>query len=199
MIHILAINGSYRKDGITDQALNEIIRNVIANGAQVEQVDLRDYPINFCLNCRECCLLPGVLPGNCVQNDGMQDLIDKIEHADAFILASPINFGSVTALFKRFMERLTVYAYWPWEMNYPRYRKDPLVIKKKAIIITSCAAPGIFGRLFYSSHKQLKMTARIIGAKTVGGLYTGLIADKPHPDLPKRSRQKAQALARKLL
>ncbi len=32
------------------------------------------------------------------------------------------------------------------------------------------------GRWFFPTHKQLKMTAQTIGAKTVGTLFTGLIA-----------------------
>ncbi len=40
----------------------------------------------------------------------MRDLIARIEATDALILASPTNFSLVTAVFKRFMERLVVYA-----------------------------------------------------------------------------------------
>jgi multimeric flavodoxin WrbA len=44
----------------------------------------------------------------------MHELIAMIEAADGYILASPTNFSSVSAVFKRFMERLVVYAYWPF-------------------------------------------------------------------------------------
>ena len=110
MKKILAINGSYRNNGITDQAVDAMVNVLQSAGADVETILLREYPIQFCLNCRECTQQPGELPGRCVQDDGMKTLIDKIEQADAYILASPTNFGSVTAIFKRFMERLIVYA-----------------------------------------------------------------------------------------
>ena len=58
-----------------------------------------------------CTQAAGETPGQCVLGDGMATLIQKIETADSFVLASPTNFYSVTALFKRFMERLLVYAY----------------------------------------------------------------------------------------
>ncbi len=80
-------------------------------GAKVEIILPRNYPIEFYLNCRECTQQPGNLPGECIQHDTMQELINKIEERDSFILASPTNFGSVTAIFHRFMERLVVYAY----------------------------------------------------------------------------------------
>ena len=41
----------------------------------------------------------------------MATLIQEIETADGFLLASPTNFYTVAALFKHFMERLVEYAY----------------------------------------------------------------------------------------
>ena len=120
MTRVLIINGSYRDDGITDQAVAVAIEALQQAGAKTEIVNLRDYPIEFCLNCRECTLNPGVEPGRCVLDDGMHELIEKIEAAEAFVLASPTNFGSVTAIFKRFMERLVAYAYWPWDKPWTR-------------------------------------------------------------------------------
>jgi multimeric flavodoxin WrbA len=159
---------------------------------------LRDTPIEFCLNCRECTQLPGLRPGHCVQQDGMHELVEKIEAADAYILASPTNFSGVTALFKRFMERLIVYAYWPWGTPAPKLRKVGGV-QKKALLIASSAAPGFIARLAYRTLKQLKMTAKTIGAKPVGTLFTGLASAEPHPSLPESSQRKARKLASRLL
>lgn len=50
MTKILAINGSYRNDGVTDQVI-EIMAGVMKTaGAEVEIILLREYPIEFCLN-----------------------------------------------------------------------------------------------------------------------------------------------------
>ncbi|MEA3411073.1 MAG: flavodoxin family protein [Pseudomonadota bacterium] len=198
MTRVLAINGSYRDDGMTDQAVDAVAGAARAAGAEVEVIALRDHPIEFCLNCRECTRHPGEAPGECVQHDGMRDLVEKIEQADAYILASPTNFSSVTAIFKRFMERLVVYAYWPWGMNAPKFRKAD-VPKKPALLISSCAAPGLMGRWIYSTRNQLRMTARTIGARPVGTLFTGLVSKDPHPELSARVRAKAASLAGKLV
>jgi len=198
MTRILAINGSYRDDGITDQAVEVMLHALREAGVEVEVILLREYPVEFCLNCRECTQQPGDAPGQCVQQDGMQALINKIEQADGYILAAPTNFGSVTAIFKRFMERLVVYAYWPWDMNAPKLRKANAP-RKKAVLISSCAAPGIIGRWMYGTHKQLRTTAEVIGADTVGTLFTGLIAGQPHPGLPHRARARALALTARLV
>ena len=198
MTKILAINGSYRDDDMTDQTVEALAQAIEAAGAGVEIILLREYPIEFCLNCRACTQQPGASPGECVHHDGMQGLIDKIERADGYILAAPTNMGSVTAIFKRFMERLAVYAYWPWDMNGPQYRKAQAP-KKKALLVSSCAAPGFLGRWFFGTDKQLKMTAKTIGAEIVGTLFTGMIAKEQRPKLPEGVRSKIKALAGKLV
>jgi len=195
---ILVINGSYRDDGITDQAVAVALETLQDAGAESEVVSLREYPIEFCLNCRECTLQPGTAPGSCVLDDGMHDLIDKIEAADAYILASPTNFGSVTAVFKRFMERLVAYAYWPWDKPYPKFRKQGLP-SKNAMLISSSAAPSWLGRFAFGSVKQLKTTAKTIGAKPVGVLFAGLASSEKHKRLPPKMIARTRALARRLL
>lgn len=195
---ILAINGSYRDDGVTDQTVAALAEALEAAGAEVEIIFLRTYPIEFCLNCRACTQQPGEAPEKCVLHDGMQELIDKIESTDGYILAAPTNFGSVTAIFKRFMERLTVYAYWPWNMNSPLFRKSQAT-KKKALLVSSCAAPGILGRWLLGTEKQLKMTAKVIGAEAVGTLFTGMIAKEQHPKLSEGVRARIKVLAGRMV
>ncbi len=103
MKHLLAINGSYRPDGILDQAIDTAVSAAISAGAKIKATD-------------------GYNP--------------RLAH----------HFHSVTAVFKHFMERLAVYAYWPWGAPAPIFRKSHM--SKKAILIASCAAPGLMGTCF---------------------------------------------------
>ena len=96
------------------------------------------------------------------------------------------------------MERLAVYAYWPWEMNGPQYRKAQSP-KKKALLVSSCAAPGILGRWIFGTEKKLKMTAKTIGAEVVGSLFTGMIGKEQQPKLPEGARSKINVLAGRLV
>ena len=195
---ILAIDGSYRTGGVTEQTLQAMVDSLREEGAEIRIVNLRDYPIEFCTNCRECALEPGNEPGRCVIDDAMHGLIAEIEAADALILASPTNFGSVTAIFKRFMERLMPYTYWPWERHRPLLRKAGQA-PRKALLISSSAAPGWLGRWAFGSMRQLAMTARTLGAKPVGKLFTGHAAKPPGEDLAGKSIDDARRLARELI
>ena len=193
---ILAVSGSYREGGVTDQAVDVAARALSRAGCRVEVVRLREYPIEFCRNCRECTQLPGESPGRCVLHDAMEALVGKIEAADGFVLASPTNFFSVTALFKRFMERLVVYAYWPWGMRGPQTRRKPT---RKAIVVTSSAAPSVLGRIFYASTRQLRLTAKTIGAKPVGSVFIGLAGGEARARLTDAQVRRIEGEAARLL
>jgi multimeric flavodoxin WrbA len=197
MMKILAIAGSYRKDGTTDQAVNVAVQEARRRGAVVDVVQLRDYPIEFCRNCRECTQAPGEVPGQCVLHDDMRELIAKIEAADGLILASPTNAYTVTALFKRFVERLVVYSYWPWGLPAPKLRKTRRA--KSALVITSSAAPALLGRLFFTSVKGLKVAATMVGAKTVGSVCIGLAAGAPKATLAANDAKRIERAMRALV
>ncbi|XCN75060.1 MAG: flavodoxin family protein [Candidatus Electrothrix aestuarii] len=198
MTRILAINGSYRAEGFTDQAVDHIAQVARSLGAEVEIIHLRDVPIEFCRNCRSCTQQPGSSPGHCIQHDAMPELLQKIEQADGFILASPTNFGSITALFKRFMERLVVYGYWPWGQHSPKPRQEGKATKK-AVLISSSAAPALMGLLFFNTIRQLKTTAKTIGAQPVDKVVTGLVAKDHQPALSETTKQHLKNAAKKLV
>ena len=197
MTQLLAVNGSYRENGAIDQAVEVAVQVAREAGATIEVVCLRDFEIEFCMNCRHCTQVPGEMPGECVHEDRMRELVQMIEAADGYILASPTNFYSVTAIFKRVMERLVVYAYWPWGMFSPKYRKKKAT--KNAMLIASSAAPGLMGRMFYGTLKQLKMTAMTVGAKPVGSLFIGQMSQHEHPELSEKTHKQVAGMVRKLI
>lgn len=197
MTRLLVINGSYRDGGAIDQSVDAAVAAARQAGAEVEVVRLRETDIEFCHNCRHCTQVAGDAPGECVLKDDMAGLIERIEAADGYILATPTNFFSATALFKRFMERLIPYAYWPWGTWAPKLRRARPT--KKAVLIGSCAAPGPMGRLFYTTLKQLKMTAGTIGARPVGTLLVGRVSQTPDVQLPEPTRQRIARLVGRLV
>ncbi|HUT94025.1 MAG TPA: flavodoxin family protein [Thermoguttaceae bacterium] len=193
---ILAIVGSYRKEGTVDQAVSAILASAAECGAETSKIYLADAYIEFCTNCRTCTQGPGDCRGTCVIPDDMADVLRQIDEADGLVLGSPVNFGDVTALTKRFQERLVCYAYWPWDSKgFPKLRNKAKT--KKAVLVTSSAAPAFLGRLMMHSLGSLKKIADVVGAKRVGTLYIGLAGDR-EPTLPQSAVKKAKALGRKL-
>ncbi len=193
---ITAIVGTYRKGGVVDRAVDEILASAQAAGAATNKIYLLDRHIEFCTNCRTCNQQEGVRRGDCPIQDEMRAILDEVEQSDAIVLASPMNFWSVTALMKRFIERLVCFAYWPWGKAAPKIRNKRKT--KRAVIVASSAAPALIARLMTGMVGLMKSAAGLLGAKTTGVLFVGLAAGEPDSDLGQRAKRKAQRLGRAL-
>jgi multimeric flavodoxin WrbA len=171
----LGIVGSYRKGGINDTAVEAILQGVAKRGADTEKIFLADQTIRFCNNCRNCAQEPGTDPGPCVLEDDVPGLIRKCLDTDILILSSPVNFGSMTAVTKAFLERMACLAYWPWGRPAPQFREIPG--KRLAVLVTSSAAPALASRLGgFHALADLGKIAQVLHAEVVAKLHYGLIA-----------------------
>jgi protein-S-isoprenylcysteine O-methyltransferase Ste14/NAD(P)H-dependent FMN reductase len=195
-LRVAAIVGSYRKGGITDQAVDALLASAREEGMETEKIWLVDRHIEFCLNCRTCNQIPGPARGQCVIEDEIRSILDTIERSDAIVLASPVNFYSVTAVMKRFIERLVCLAWWPWGAMYPKRRNS--TVGKRAVVIAASAAPAWVGRWMTGTVGLMKRCAKWLGAETVGTLFVGLSARQASQQLPERARERARQLGRKL-
>jgi len=194
---IVAIDGSYRRGGTIAQAVEAAAGAARDGGAEVQVFRLAEKNVLFCDNCRACAQAPGTKRGSCPLADDMNEMLDAMEAAGGLILAAPVNCFNLNALTRRFMERLTPYAYWPWGAMAPAMRLKPGA--KKAVLITSSAMPSFFGRLATGALRALKFIAMGLGAKTAGTLFIGMSAMGPKPELPPRDRRLAENLGRVLL
>jgi multimeric flavodoxin WrbA len=192
---IAAVVGSYRRGCVIDSAVDEMLAEAKAHGAEVTKIFLLDKKIEFCTNCRACMQMAGDRRGECAIKDEMSEVLDVVEAADAIVLASPMNFGTVTAVMKRFIERLACYGYWPWGQMAPKTRK---ALSKRAVLVTSSAAPAVIGRLSTKIIALLKQAAKTIGAKPVGVLYIGMATPQQKPVLREGTKKEARALGKKL-
>jgi NAD(P)H-dependent FMN reductase len=189
---IIAITGSYRREGIIERAVDAILQAA----AETERIRLIESRIEFCRNCRKCTQLGGLQRGACVHADDMEDILKKIEAADGLVLASPVNFFGVTAVTQRFMERLVCYAFWPWGKPGPVTRVKDRGIK--AVLVTSSAMPAALGLIFTRSLGGLKRAAQTLGAKPAGTLFIGKAALHEKQDLPQAILDKARKLGYEL-
>jgi len=193
---VVAVVGSYRKGGTTDEAVEAILEGARENGAETVTFYLTDQHLEFCTNCRQCTLEPGLERGECVKQDDLQPMLKEIESADAVVLGSPVNIGNVTSLFRKFMERLLGGSYWPWGQPAPRMRVKKA--KRKAALVASSAMPGFLIPLLTGTRVALRATAKLLGAKPVGSLWIGLAAHEPHHTLSEQDRERARRIGRKL-
>ena len=193
---IVAVVGSYRKGGIIDSAVDQVLAAAAEQGARVSKIYLLDKHIEFCSNCRCCTQDQGDRRGYCAIRDDMAEVLDELESADGIVLGSPINFFSVTALTKRFVERLVCYAWWPWGARVPKMRSSER--PRRAVLLLSCAMPGFMARLLGGAPRVLKSAATTLGARIVGLLIIGQVAQQEHEELPGRAANKARQLGVKL-
>jgi multimeric flavodoxin WrbA len=193
---ITALVGTYRKGSVVDTAVDEILAAARESGAETAKIYLIDKHIEFCTNCRTCTQQEGPRRGECPIADDMRGIFDQLERSDAIVLASPMNFWTVTAVMKRFIERLVCFAYWPWGAHGPKIRdtrKDKL-----AVVVISSAAPSLLARLMTRMVGLLKSSAGLLGARTIGVVFVGLAAGEVKPDIGPRARRKARRLGRRL-
>jgi multimeric flavodoxin WrbA len=191
-MNIIAIVGSYRRGGTVDAIIDEILSAAREAGAATSKIYLIDRHIEFCTNCRECTQEQGEGRGACPLEDDMRGILDAIENADALVLGTCINFYTVTAVMKKFAERLLCYDYWPWGMLRPRMRNQKR--NKRAVVVISSAAPSIMTRLLTGAVKLMKDVALMLGCRTVGVITTGLAATAPKMEVRPRILNKARRL-----
>jgi len=194
---ITAIVGSYRKGGMIDQAVEEILAAAREEGAETAKIHLLDKDIEFCRNCRTCTQVEGPDRGACPLVDEMGAVLDELEESDAIVLASPMNFGTVTAVMKKFIERLICFAYWKWGMMAPKTRNKEK--PKRAVVVAASAAPAILSRLSSKMVGLMEDGAGLLGAKTIGVLFVGMAAREQRQEIGERTRQKARRLGEKLV
>jgi len=196
----VGIVGSYRKGGIIDSAVSAILKGAEAMGDETKKIYLLDKHIEFCKNCRSCVQEKACeTRGKCMHNDDMEEILREIDNANGVVLGAPINFFNVTALMKKFIERLLPYCYWPWGRVIPKYRIKKSKISKKAVTVTSSGCPAWLGRIIFSGAPSvLKTAARCIGARVVKSLYFGTVRRRGNSQLSDRALLKAYKAGEKL-
>jgi NAD(P)H-dependent FMN reductase len=194
---LLCISGSYRSGGIMDGALDIAAEEATRRGWAVERVRLIEKHIEFCRNCRSCTQVTGGQRGVCPIEDDMAGLLEAVDRSDAVILASPTNFFEVTAVTRKFLERLVGVGYWPWGQYSPKWRdKSPV---RRAVLMTSSAMPAIMARFFVRSMKSLRDMAKCLRGKVVDRVYLGPVALHATDPLSERGRRRVRRAMGRLL
>ncbi|MDD5702959.1 MAG: flavodoxin family protein [Dehalococcoidales bacterium] len=97
---VLGIAGSPRKGGNTDILLARFLEGAASRGAEVKTLSACQLKISGCFHCDAC-----LEKGTCRVQDDMQMVYREMEAADRVVLASPLQFLSVSAQLKALIDR----------------------------------------------------------------------------------------------
>ena len=120
---IVILSGSPRKNGNTDRLAAAFVEGAESVGKNVTLFRVADMHIAGCQGCNHCFDGKGI----CVQKDDAQVILEALRKADAYVLASPIYFFSLTAQIRLAIDR-----------TYALLRAK-MPAKKSALLIT-CGA-----------------------------------------------------------
>jgi len=121
---VLVILGSPRRMGNSSTLATRISRGAKSAGAEVETLFLQDLEISPCRGCDTCQKHDSK---GCAIEDDMQEIYPKLIKADAWVIASPVYWFTMSAQTKIFMDRC--YA-------LPAYTKNPFAGKRIAIAMS---------------------------------------------------------------
>ena len=99
---VLALNGSFRKNGNTEILLKQALMGAESEGAEVEILRLTDYKIEPCRGCGLCLFRENVCQ---VQDDDVSFIFSQVDGCDGMILGTPCYFLELTAVVKQLIDR----------------------------------------------------------------------------------------------
>ena len=155
---ILVILGSPRKNGNSAILAEQIAKGARSADAKVESVFLQGQKIAPCRSCYTC-----QRPNSkgCAINDDMQSIYPKLIEADAWVIASPVYWFTMTAQTKIFMDRCFALS---------AYGKDPFAGKRIAIAM-SYGDVDPFASGCVNALRTFQDAFRYTGSKIVGMVY----------------------------
>jgi multimeric flavodoxin WrbA len=121
---ILVLLGSPRKKGNSAILADQITKGAKSARAKVESIYLHGMTIAPCKACFACQKKGSK---GCSIRDDMQDIYAKLIEADAWVIASPVYWFTMSAQTKIFMDRC---------FALPAYQKDPFIGKRVAVAMT---------------------------------------------------------------
>lgn len=98
---VLMLNGSPRANGNTAIALQEMEKEFLNAGIEVEIVHVGNKDLRGCIACASC-----KKNGKCVFDDLVNELAPKFEEADGLVVASPVYYASANGTLISCLDRL---------------------------------------------------------------------------------------------
>ena len=100
---VVAFNGSPHKEGNTSILINLVLGELAKEGIETKVVQVGGKKIRGCIACYKC--LENLNQRCAVDNDILNECIEKMLEADGILLGSPVYFTDVTAEMKALIDR----------------------------------------------------------------------------------------------
>lgn len=100
---VVAFNGSPKKEGNTYQAIKIVADELEKEGIDIEVVHVGNKMIRGCIACNQCAKNKNEKCA--IQNDEVNEWIQKMKDADGVIFGSPVHYSSIAATMKAFLDR----------------------------------------------------------------------------------------------
>ena len=100
MKRIVVIASSPRKNGNSNALVREFERGATEAGNSIETVYLMGKKMQFCCGCMTCNQIL-----QCVLQDDVKEILEKMQHADIIVFATPVYYYSVSGQLKTFFDR----------------------------------------------------------------------------------------------
>lgn len=168
MSNIVVLVGSVRKNGNTELLAQSFVEGAKEKN-EVSVVSVADYKVNPCTGCN-CCFSRE--NHQCVQQDDMENIYEKLKDADLVVVASPAYFYGISAQLKAIVDRL----------HNPI--RDEFHIKKLALLLVGAAT---LPELFDAIRVQYQMVLKFFNMKDAGMVLVQGVKEigdiKGHPAL----------------
>jgi multimeric flavodoxin WrbA len=155
---VLVILGSPRKKGNSSTLAARISRGAKSAGAEVETLFLQDLKISPCRGCNTCQKHDSK---GCAIKDDMQEIYTKLIKADAWVIASPVYWFTMSAQTKIFMDRCYALI---------AYTKNPFAGKRIAIAMSYGDVDPVKSGCV-NALRTFQDAFRYTGSKIVGMVY----------------------------
>jgi multimeric flavodoxin WrbA len=101
---VIGFNGSPRRDGNTGILIHKVFQELEKQGIETEYVQLSHKRIHGCIACYKC--LKNKNQRCDVNDDDVNEYIEKITQAQGVVLGSPVYFNDVTPEMKALIDRV---------------------------------------------------------------------------------------------
>lgn len=101
-MRVVLFNGSPKKEGNTYHAIKMVEVELNKEGIETEIIHIGGKALRGCTSCNMC---RKNKDEKCIIDDGVNEWIQEMKHADGIVFASPVHYAAISGSMKSFLDR----------------------------------------------------------------------------------------------